>query len=201
MQDIKNVFFYRKSLIKKQDKLKQMLIENISDSLIEERILYIEDEKQENTADFDANIEYSSCDEDFFENITVDQSSEQPQMEVKEEALDVEPFLEEVMLEEYDENETIEEQPISKFNTSTIKILIFKHLLFSEKSRKNSPKSASSRKKRTKIETVDTGRILCPDCGKDIVKEYYKRHQERIHQMKKDYSCDVCEKGNNIFTY
>lgn len=178
MQNIKNVFFYRKSLIKKQDKLKQMLIENISDSVIEEKILYIEEDKQEDTTDFDANIEYSSCGEDFFENITVDQNSEQSQLEVKEEALDVEPFLEEVMLEEYDETETTEEQPISKL-----------------KSRKSPSKSAASRKKRTKLEPVDTGRILCPDCGKDIVKEYYKRHQERIHQMKKDYSCDVCEKG------
>lgn len=113
MQDIKNVFFYRKSLIKKQDKLKQMLIENISDSVIEEEILYIEEDKQESTTDFDANIEYSSCGEDFFENITVDQNSAQSQLEVKEEALDVEPFLEEVMLEEYDETETIEEQHIS----------------------------------------------------------------------------------------
>ena len=97
-----------------------MLIENISDSVIEDRISYIEEDKQEDTSDFNANIEYSSCGEDFFENITVDQNSEQSQLEVKEEALDVEPFLEEVMLEEYDDNETTEEQPISNLNTSII---------------------------------------------------------------------------------
>lgn len=130
MQDIKNVFFYRKSLIKKQDKLKQLLTENIAESAIEDRILFIKDEKQEDDIEYDTNIEYSSCAEDFFKNITVDQNSERSQLEVKQEALNEEPFLEEVMLEEYDESETIDDHLISKLNIHILRIFILKYFPF-----------------------------------------------------------------------